>query len=164
MTERTSREDEATEANELRPQEARSSDGRPSDAWVPAGSLPDPDPQDGYVFRWIRTAIMGEADNKNVSMRFREGWEPVKASEHPELKILSDIGSRFDGCIEVGGQLLCKAPAEMIRQRQDHYRQKASLQMQSVDNEYMAQNDPRMPMLEPQRRTKRGGKLTFGQD
>jgi len=28
---------------------------RPSDTWVPQGVLPEPKPQDGYVFRWIRT-------------------------------------------------------------------------------------------------------------
>ena len=37
----------------------RDSNTRPSDAWNPASILPDPTPQDGWVFRWVRTSIMG---------------------------------------------------------------------------------------------------------
>lgn len=164
MTERTSREDEAVEAKALRPQDGRDAEGRPSDAWIPEGNLPTPNPQDGYVFRWVRTHLQGQPDNANVSKRFREGWSPVKASEHPELHILSDIGSRFDGCIEVGGQLLCKAPEAMVERRNKHYTDLAKRQMESVDNDYMRQNDPRMPLLQPQRESRTGGKLVFGQD
>ena len=49
----------------------------------PPSNLPDPTPQDGYVFRWIRTSMFGETDNRNVSMRYREGWEPCLAEDHP---------------------------------------------------------------------------------
>ena len=34
---------------------------RPSDTWVPQGVLPEPEPQDGYVFRWIRTTSLGQS-------------------------------------------------------------------------------------------------------
>ena len=36
---------------------------------------------------------------------FREGWTPVKAEDHPELMLSSDVGSQFEGNIEVGGLL-----------------------------------------------------------
>ena len=64
----------------------RKDDYRPSDAFIPQSLLPTPIPQDGWVFRWVRTQILGASDNINVSTRFREGWEPVLAEDHPELK------------------------------------------------------------------------------
>jgi hypothetical protein len=57
-----------------------------------------------------------QPDNTNVSKRFREGWEPVRAEDHPELQIMSDHKSEWGekGGIEVGGLLLCKAPEEVV--------------------------------------------------
>jgi hypothetical protein len=71
---------------------------------------------------------------------------------------MSDIESRFEGNIEIGGLLLCKAPEEKMAQRQKHYQDVASQQMQSVDNSFMKENDPRMPLLKPDRTTR----TTFG--
>ena len=65
--------------------ESREVETRPSDSWLPASVLPTPAPQDGWVFRYIRTSTLGHADNTNVSQAFREGWVPVKAEDHPEL-------------------------------------------------------------------------------
>ena len=128
--------------------------------WEPAPILPDPDPQDGYVFRWVRTSMVGHPDNTNVSKRFREGWEPVKAEDHPELQILSDHNSDWarKGGIEVGGLLLCKSAQESVQKRRDYYAQHAASQMQAVDNSYLRENDPRMPVLAPDRKTR----VTFG--
>jgi hypothetical protein len=75
--------------------------------WKRANALPDPDPQEGVEFRWIRTSTLGQNDNTNVSSKFREGWEPVKLEDHPELKVLPDVDSKFKGNVEVGGLLLC---------------------------------------------------------
>ena len=54
----------------------------------------------------------------NVSAKMREGWEPVKHSEHPEIRISGQtlIAQYKDG-IEIGGVLLCKAPKELMEQR-----------------------------------------------
>ncbi len=131
---------------------------RKSDSWVPPSVLPTPAPQDGWVFRWVRTSTLGNADNTNVSQKFREGWEPVRAEDHPELHVMSDIGSRFEGNIEVGGLLLCKAPEKEMKKRQEHYQNVANQQMESVDNSFMKENDPRMPLLNPDRTTR----TTFG--
>lgn len=128
--------------------------------WEPASILPDPDPQDGWVFRWVRTSMVGTPDNTNASKRFREGWEPVRAEDHTELQIMSDHGSDWaaKGAIEVGGLLLCKAPEEMVNQRQDYYVKRAQDQMSAVDNNFMRENDPRMPVFSPERKTS----VTYG--
>ena len=81
----------------------------------------------------------------NVSSKMREGWEPVKHSEHPEVVLQADPNSQFKEGIEIGGLLLCKAPQEMMDQRQAFVDQKTKAQTEAVDQSYMNQNDPRMP-------------------
>ena len=147
-----------TEKRIPRDGEQRDSDVRPSDSWIPASVIPDPEPQDGWVFRWVRTSILGQTDATHTSRMFREGWEPVKAEDHPELMLESDVGSKYNGNIEVGGLLLCKAPEGKMKSRSEHFQKMADNQMQSVDNNYLRENDPRMPLLEPERSTR----TTFG--
>ena len=147
-------------ADERAPRESRTLEDREAEtrdkSWEPASMLPDPDPQDGWVFRWVRTSMVGSSDNTNVSKRFREGWEPVRAEDHPELQIMSDHKSEWaqKGGIEVGGLLLCKAPEEVVEKRRSYYKNHAESQMQAVDNAYMRENDPRMPVLAPDRQTR----------
>jgi hypothetical protein len=136
----------------------RKDETRPSDSWMPQSALPVPEPKDGWTFRWVRTATLGKADNTNVSRQFREGWEPVKAEDHPELRVMSDINSQFKGNIEVGGLLLCKAPTEKMKQREQHFAQIANQQMEGVDRNFLRENDPRMPLLNPER----SSRTTFG--
>ena len=58
--------------------------------YVPASTLPDPTPEPGFTYRWIATAILGQANPTNVSQKFRDGWVPVKAVDHPELMVQGD--------------------------------------------------------------------------
>lgn len=139
--------------------EARSRDSRPvqARAWAPASSLPTPREQDGYRFRWIRRATLGQSDPTNMSKRMREGWEPVKASEHPDLKLYIDQSARSSDLVEVGGLILCKTPLEFSEQRRKYYEQAAQQQMEAVDNQYMKEQDIRMPLF-----NQRESKVTFG--
>ena len=122
--------------------------------WQRPSALPDPTPQEGVEFRWIRTSALGQSDMTNVSSKFREGWEPVKLEDHPELKIISDVDSKFKGNVEVGGLLLCKNSTENMEARRDYQKNQASSQMQAVDNSYMKESDPRMPVLKPEKSTR----------
>jgi hypothetical protein len=126
--------------------------------WTPPQTLPEPKPQPGWVFRYIRTSIMGTADPSNTSAKFREGWEPVKAEDHPELMHMTDPSSKFKGNVEIGGLLLCKAPAELMQQRDNYYAQQAKAQLQSVDNNFMRLNDERMPLFSEKKTTVSFGK------
>lgn len=122
-------------------------------AWRRPETLPAPTPQPGWVFRWIRTSMIGQQDPTNVSAKFREGWEPVKAEDHPELMYMADPNTRFKGNVEIGGLLLCKAPEETMKQREEYYSQQAQSQIESVDNNFMRQNDARMPLFTEKRST-----------
>jgi len=126
--------------------------------WTPPQTLPTPNPQPGYVFRWIRTSMMGQADPTNTSAKLREGWEPVKAEDHPEMMLQADPNSKFKGNIEIGGLLLCKAPEDLMKQREDYYTKQAQSQIQSVDNNFMRLNDERMPLFNERRSTTSFGK------
>lgn len=115
-------------------------------AWAPPETLPSPNPQDGWTFRWNRASMLGQMDPTNMSAKLREGWEPCKAEDHPELMYQADPNSRYKGNIEIGGLLLCKAPSEMVEQRDAYYRQQTQNQMESVDNSYMRERDGRSNM------------------
>jgi hypothetical protein len=122
--------------------------------WERPSALPTPEPRDGIMFRWIRTSTLGDTDNRNVSMRFREGYTPVKAADYPELRVISDRDSQFPDNIEIGGLLLCSIPAEIVEDRSAQMAEKARQQMESVDRNYLRENDPRMPMLRPERESR----------
>ena len=100
---------------------------------------------------------MGNVDPTNVSSKLREGWEPVKATDHPEITLVSVENERFKDNIVQGGLMLCKAPVEMVEERNSYYNQQAKSQMDSVDNNLMRENDPRMPLFNDRR-----SKVTFG--
>ncbi len=141
---------------EKRTANTREADARPT-KWMPPQLLPDPAPEPGYAFRWIRISMLNDADPRNISAKLREGWEPVKASDHPEVKLFGGSNGRFPDSIEVGGLLLCKTPVEFVGQRDEYYAKQADAQMNSVDGNYMRESDPRMPMFK-----ERSSKVTFG--
>jgi hypothetical protein len=87
----------------------RESTARPM-MWKPAALLPDPDRQEGWEYKWIRKSIMGVSDPTNMSRSLREGWEPCRLEDHPELMLAVDGDAKNSGLIEVGGLVLCKIP------------------------------------------------------
>jgi hypothetical protein len=126
-------------------------------AWTRPEVLPNPTPEDGYVYRWVRISTNGQSDATNVSSKIREGWEPVKAADHPEIFTDAVADARFKDNVIVGGLMLCKAPEELVQERSEYYQQLTESQMRSVDNNLMRENDPRMPLFH-ERKTK----VTFG--
>jgi len=132
--------------------------------WENPLNLPSPNRQEGWVFRWIRTSLLGNNDNPNVSKKFREGWIPCRSEDHPELQIhMMDYKSEWaeKGNIEIGGQLLCKMPSDTARARDQHFQGMAQNQMDSVDNVYFKDQDSRMATKQV---FERKSKTTFGRD
>jgi len=140
-----------------REHEDRTSMKRP-ESWAPAGGLPEPERQPGYAYRWIRVSMVEQQDGKNVSAKFREGWEPVRVEEQPKLRFLSDPNSRFKDNIEIGGLLLCKIPTEFMDQRKQYFANKNRAQIDSVDNNFMRENDARMPLFREKKSSTSFGK------
>ena len=126
-------------------------------AWQRPEVLPSPTPEEGYDFHWVRISTQGQVDATNVSSKLREGWEPVKAVDHPEITMVTVENERFADNVVIGGLMLCKAPKELVEERNDYYTSQTKSQMHSVDNNFMRENDPRMPLF-----NERKTKVTFG--
>ena len=163
-----SKDDNIQSSNEDQVRTPRGSEDREVtqhvESWENPSNLPSPIPQEGWVFRYIRTSLLGKSDNPNVSRKFREGWIPCRAEDHPELQIhMMDYKSEWadKGNIEIGGQLLCKMPAEKAKARDEHFRNMAQNQMESVDNVYFKDQDSRMATKQV---FERKSKTTFGRD
>lgn len=137
--------------------ETREKEVRPV-SWKPAHDLPAPDPQDGYVFHWKRVSMMGVPDPANMAKAKREGWIPCQAEDHPEL--LSDFaafGLKPQGLIEIGGLVLCKTTVENSNSRKEYYANMSRASVESVDNNFLRENDPRMPLF-----SEKASKVSFG--
>lgn len=126
-------------------------------AWQRPEMLPSPNPEPGYVFHWVRVSTQGQVDATNVSSKLREGWVQVKAVDHSEIALVSIENDRFKDNVVIGGLLLCKAPIELVEERSEYYANQTRSQMNSVDNNLMRENDPRMPLF-----NERKTKVTFG--
>jgi hypothetical protein len=147
---------EVTQTRKPREADSRAVAARPQ-AWRPPETLPSPDHRDGWTHRWIRVSTVGVADPSNISSKLREGYEPCKAEEYPEMMMHATTEGRFKGNIEVGGLMLCRIPSEFLDQRAAYYANQNKAQMESVDNNFLRESDPRMPLFSDKK-----SKVTFG--
>lgn len=147
----------AEQPRKERDTDTRKSESRPSDAWVPESALPKPNPRPGIRHRWIRIATRDKADTRNVSKRFREGWVPSKAVEYPELRLMSEVDSRFPEGIEIGGLLLCEIPEETANARNRYYSNEAETQKESASTGFLNDQHASMP-----KHDKSTSRTTFG--
>ena len=114
--------------------------------WQTPEALPMPDERPGWKHRYIRLSTLGQADPSNISSKLREGYEPVRAEDYPELMMHAATEGRFKGGIEIGGLLLCRIPAEFMEQRAQHFQNLNKAQMDSVDNNFLRDRDARSNM------------------
>ena len=126
-------------------------------SWQAPETLPSPNPRPGISHRWVRISMGGQSDVQNISSKLREGYEPVKAEDYPEMMMHASAEGRFKGNIEVGGLVLCSIPSEFLVQRDAHFAGINKATMESVDNNFMKDNDPRMSKF-----SEKSTKVTFG--
>ena len=125
--------------------------------WAPPSRLEAPPAPEGYVHRWIRTAIRGEDDKMNVHTRLREGWEPVRAEEYPGYEYPVIDEGKHAGVIGQGGLMLARIPAETAQERSEYYGNRTREQMTAVDQDMMKEQHPSMPM-----HSDRQSRVSFG--
>ena len=140
----------------VRELESRDTTYRPS-YWKAPEVLPMPDERPGWKHRYVRLSTNGVADPSNISSKLREGYEPCKADEYPELMMHAAIEGRFKGGIEIGGLLLCRIPSEFMEQRAKHFANLNQSQMESVDNNFLRESNPKMPLF-----SEKKSNVTFG--
>lgn len=125
--------------------------------WKPSSALDAGSPPPGTKYRWIRAEFGGQEDRRNVTSKFREGYELVKPEEVGiELPTMDD--GRHAGHVGVGGLMLAKIDTDLVDQRNAYYRQKTQNQMDAVDNDLMRNEHPSMPISKPDRQSR----VTFG--
>jgi hypothetical protein len=124
-------------------------------AWAPPSRLDAPPAPPGFKHRWIRAEAGGQDDRINVSAKMREGYELVRADEHPDFQSPSVEDGRHAGVLGVGGLLLARIPEEIAEDRNAYYASRTHDQLQSVDNELLKSNShSTMRINSPQRQTK----------
>ena len=99
-------------------------------------------------------------DKNNVFKRRREGYELVKAEDHPDFDAPVIDEGKNAGVIGTGGLLLARVPEEVVEQREAYFKDKTQAQMDAVDRDWMRENNPVMPKLKPQRNSN----VSFGKN
>jgi hypothetical protein len=143
--------------------EARSTQTREKVArrkpWSPPSKLDAPPAPDGFKNRWIRRETMGFDDRINVTTKLREGYELVRADEHPDYTAPTVDDGKHAGVIGVGALLLARIPEETVEERNAYYQKRARDQQRAVDNELLKSNaHDSMRINSPERRSR----TTFG--
>tara|TARA_R100000657_G_C4674942_1_gene120390 strand:+ start:1422 stop:1895 length:474 start_codon:yes stop_codon:yes gene_type:complete len=128
--------------------------------WQPPSMLDAPEAPPGYKHRWVRAEVRGHDDRANMSKRIREGFEPVRAEDHPDFDAPTIEDGKHAGVIGVGGLILAKIPEETVEERNEYFHGKTAEQLQGVDNDLMREADPRMPLRQSDMR--RSTKVEFG--
>ena len=127
--------------------------------YTPPNDLDAPKPNvDGIKYRWIRVATGGEDDSQNVSKKKREGYEFVRADEHPEFDAPKHETGKYAGVIGTGDLVLAKIPIEMSDAKKEYFKQKTSRQTQSVDQDILKEQHPSMPVHQKRSSTATVGK------
>jgi hypothetical protein len=90
--------------------------------WTPPTSLEAPPERPGYRQKWLRVAVFGVDDARNIARKFREGWLPRAVSTVPKGFHMPTIRSgQFAGCIGVEGMILAEIPLKKAQKRNAHY-------------------------------------------
>ena len=126
--------------------------------WRPPSTLDAPPAPEGFVHRWVRESVMGYDDKKNLSARFRVGFELVRADEYPDFEAPTVQDGKHAGVIGVGGLLLARFPIETQQERTAYFQQRTEDQQIAVDNDMMREEHPSMPISKPERQSR----VTFG--
>lgn len=126
--------------------DTRAASARPVVAYKPPSKLDAPaPPSDDVEYKWVRRAILGQDDPTNMSARHREGYVPVKASEHAGEQWPTS-GNGEDAVIESGGLVLCKIAKPVSEGKREYFENLTRRMAEGIDNDRMKVADPTMPM------------------
>ena len=105
-----------------------------------------------------RAESVGFQDTKNISSRLREGYELVRADEVENASDYPVVDEgRYKGVIGVGGLLLARIPEEIVKSREEYFRQQTQDRNDAIENDLMKEQHPSMPI-----NSDRQTRVTFG--
>ena len=125
--------------------------------WTPPSSLDAPPAPDGFKHRWIRAESMGFDDSSNMSAKLRSGYELVRADEYSDVDYPTINDGKYKGVIGVGGLLLARIPEEIVKSREEYFRQQTQDRNDAIENDLMKEQHPSMPI-----NNDRQTRVTFG--
>ena len=125
--------------------------------WTPPSSLDAPPAPDGFKHRWIRAESMGFDDSSNMSAKLRSGFELVRADEFSDVDYPTINDGKYKGVIGVGGLLLARIPEEIVKSREEYFRQQTQDRNDAIENDLMKEQHPSMPI-----NSDRQTRVTFG--
>ena len=104
--------------------------------WEDETNLVAPPPQEGMTQRWVRVAIDGADDPKNMHKKFRQGWKvrPVETIGE-SFRELGTKKAWEEGILRVDDLVLMEIQTGRIEKRKLHYAAKTSNLMTAVNNE-----------------------------
>ena len=114
--------------------------------WTPPSSLDAPPAPDGFKHRWIRAESMGFDDSSNMSAKLRSGFELVRADQYPETDYPTVQTGKYKGVIGVGGLLLARIPDEIVKSREEYFKQQTQDRNDAIENDLMKEQHPSMPI------------------
>ena len=139
-----------------RASQSREKTKRPQ-TWTPPSSLDAPPAPDGFRHRWIRAEVVGFDDTKNMSGKFRSGWELVRADQYPDVDYPTVNEGKYAGVIGVGGLLLARIPEEIAKSREAFFAKQTKARDEAVNNDLMKEQHSSMPI-----NAERQSRVTFG--
>jgi hypothetical protein len=110
--------------------------------YTPQGHLEIPDEvsnefkNKGFGLRWVRYMLEGGIDTRNWTKQAREGWTPVNPSEvaSNQVKYMGiENQDQLGDVIAKGDLILCKNEMYKIKARQEYFENKASEQIEGVN-------------------------------
>ena len=125
--------------------------------WTPPSSLDAPPAPDGFKHRWIRAESMGFDDTSNMSAKLRSVFELVRADEYSDVDYPQVQDGKYKGVIGVGGLLLARIPNEIVKAREEYFRQQTQDRNDAIENDLMKEQHPSMPI-----NSDRQTRVTFG--
>jgi|TARA_R110000868_G_scaffold53319_2_gene167479 hypothetical protein len=90
-----------------------------------------------------------------VAAKLREGYELVRADEHPDFDSGVQEDGKHAGVISVGGLLLARIPEETAEERREYYTSRTHDQIKAADNDLLKSNTgSSMKITNPDRQSK----------
>lgn len=124
-------------------------------SWRRPSALDAPEPQPGYVQRWVRYRMGNQEDADNLDKMMEQGWRPVERStKRRGHELTADLRGKYGQYIVKRGLILMQMPEKLSAQRNRFYDRKRKQMTESIDRSLFKLNNRVMPLLEPMRKTR----------
>ena len=125
--------------------------------WTQPSSLDAPPAPDCFKPTWIRPTSKGFDDSSNMSAKLRSGFELVRSDEYSDVDYPTINDGKYKGVIGVGGLLLARIPNEIVKSREEYFKQQTQDRNDAIENDLMKEQHPSMPI-----NNDRQTRVTFG--